>query len=213
MVRIAFVVFLLAAACTGEPVVEATTSTDAAELPRDAEEALLEMLVDIAAGTGAPVIDERQIVLLAGAEGATTDEIADLFTSVGSGRVTVNFWGGFAEGVALDALDVDEVRVGRVEEFQAGGFERRSIELWDAGRQANRTWHLARVDGEWRLDLFATFGDVYAGPLRLLIRSLDPGSEGFPAVSEALADQRASLELAPPTDARLEISSELADLP
>lgn len=213
MIRIVFIVAVVLAACGSEPSVESTTSAEVAEPAADAEAAFSRMLDDIAAGAGAPVIDDRQIVLLAGAEGASTAEIADLFTSIGSGRVAVNFWRGFAEGVSVDGLDLEDVRIGRIDAFQAGGLERTSIELWDASRQQRRLWHLARVDGEWKLDMFATFGDVYAGPLRLLIRSLDPASEGYQAVSEALAAQLASLELAPATDARLEVSSELAALP
>ena len=74
-------------------------------------------------------------------------------------------------------------------------------------------FHLARVDGLWAIDLFATFGDVYAGPLRLLIRSLDPSALGFPDVVEALKAQASSLDLAPSTDARLQVSADLAELP
>ncbi len=191
-----------------------TTSPTTVEAGRnDPVAALEEMLEGIARGAGAPVIDVRQIVLLAGAEGAATSEIADLFTSIGAGRVAVNFWEGFAAGLTVDQIDLATVRIGRVEEFTAGGVERASIEVWDDRRQQQRTWHLGQVDGEWRLDLFATFGDVYAGPLRLLIRSLDPGVDGFVEVSEALAAQRSSLDLAPATEARLEVSSELEQLP
>lgn len=203
----------MAASCAAESAQSTTTSTSVPVPPTDPQTALEGMLADIVAGVGAPVVDDRQVVLLAGAEGATTSEIAELFTSIGSGRVAVNFWNGFSDGLTVDQFDLANVRFGRIEEFATEGTERVSVDVWDDTRQQMRTWHLARIDGEWRLDLFATFGDVYAGPLRLLIRSLDPGADGFVEVSEALAAQRVSLEFAPATDARLEVSSELAQLP
>lgn len=212
MARYLLVLCLLLVACSNEPIAETTTSPSVSP-PDEAGQALEAILGDVAAGDGTAVVDERQIVLLAGAEGATTSEIADLFSAVGSGRVAVNFWRGFSEGLIVDGVDLSDVRFGRVDEFTAGGIERSSIEVWDAPREQVRVWHLGRVEGEWRLDLFATFGDVYAGPLRLLIRSLDPAADGYVEVATALTDQRSSLDLAPATQARLDLSSELASLP
>lgn len=211
--RLMLVALVVVAACGGQPSPDSSTSTTSSMTPAEAEAALQSFLGAIVAGTGVPVVDDRQVVLLAGAEGASTAEIAELFNSVGAGRVAANFWRGFAEGTSLDQVTVDDLRFGRTESFTAGGRDRVSIEVWDAGRQRMRLWQLARIEGEWQLDLFATFGDVYAGPLRLLIRSLDPAAEGFVEVTDALKAQRASLDLAPNTAARLEVSSELAELP
>lgn len=171
------------------------------------------MMIDIASGDPVPVADDRQVVLLAGAEGASTDELADLFSSIGGGRVTSNFWDGFAEGMAVDGIDPETIQYGQVIEFTAGDVERASIETWDEQRAGVRVWQLVRTEDRWSVDLFATFGDVYAGPLRLLVRSLDASANGYDAVARALREQLGSLELAPPTDARLELSAELASLP
>lgn len=189
------------------------TATVDSPTSSDPQEALRTILQLIENGQAVRVFDDRQVVLLAGAEGASTDEIAELFTSIGGGRVAANFWEGFSSGASVDGVDLAALRFGQVMEFEAEGVPRAAVEVWDERREGVRVWQLASTADGWAVDLFATFGDVYAGPLRLLVRSLDENASGYSEVAEALADQRASLDLAPPTEARLELSMELAELP
>lgn len=213
-VRFLIVALVVVVGACANPPEEASSTTESDQPPlAEPQAALAEMIEVMAEGDPVAVVDDRQVVLLAGAEGASTDELADLFTSIGGGRVTSNFWDGFAAGLAVDGIDPDQIQFGQVVEFEDGGVQRASVETWDAQREGVRVWQLVRRDGVWTVDLFATFGDVYAGPLRLLVRSLDPEADGYPQVSAALRDQVGSLEFAPPTEARIELSSELAQLP
>jgi hypothetical protein len=161
------------------------------------EQAVREVLAALAAADLDRAVDltaEDQMVAVALVEEASLEEVGAALDGA-ERSVATNFWSGFAEGLdGLVGVTPEQVEVGEVEQFEAGGFEFARVEVALPGDATPRRFVVREGDG-WKVDVIATFVGTLAPGISRQVEGLR-GSPEAEVVLEALAGQRASLEAA-----------------
>lgn len=194
MRRLVAVVVIAVAACTSAPAgsndPDASQTLDPVEAASGSE-ALDVLRRALTAGddaAAAAVTDVTQLPLVALADGADADLVAAL-TAAELQAVGVNFWAGFRErfelvaGLDAGALEVRDTTVRDVEgvQFAAGDFVNRVD-------GSGRTIVVRDVDGQWVVDLVATF------PSPLLLAVPESVAESMRRGQAELVDALRALE-------------------
>ncbi len=170
-----------------------TTGVTGGQTPLEAVTAWLDALSIGRYPAADVVVVEEQFVLLLAIESFSPQVYQDLVSGGISPTVSRTFWESFATGVkGFTGAEIAEVDVVGEERFAAYGREFAEVEA-TSPRGDLTIICLQGTDGQWYVDLLATFGPSFA-PL------LNPWVERLPsemtAPLEALARQRSSLEVA-----------------
>jgi len=163
------------------------------------------------------VVVEEQFVLMLAVESFSVDLYEELVSGGISAEVSRTFWESFAAGVrGFTGADITEIEVVGESRFTAYGNEYAEVEA--ISPRGDLTVVTVRSpDGQWFVDLLATFGPSFAPLFNQWVDRLPPESA---APRQALTHQRASLEVARDRardagaeEARLELEALIARLP
>ncbi|MDH5615745.1 MAG: hypothetical protein OEY62_04315, partial [Acidimicrobiia bacterium] len=189
--------FVVAATgCTMTPDVESTTTTTLGGAA-SAEEALTRLFDAVVRGNyrdTATLTFDDQLALMVSLEGYSASDTVSMLSDGLPDLVRDNFWKSFS--TAFPAFAEEElagVLIGGGEEFSVEGKVFATVAVALRQSEGSGNW-IARRDaqGRWRLDLFATFGPMFATPFRDWLGGLDDSLDADVSRA-ALADQRASL--------------------
>jgi hypothetical protein len=163
------------------------------------------------------VVVEEQFVLMLAVESLSVDLFEELVSGGISAEVSRTFWESFSAGVrGFTGADITEIELVGERRFAAYGNEYAEVEA--ISPRGDLTVVTVRSpDGQWFVDLLATFGPSFAPLFNQWVDRLPPESA---APLQALAHQRASLEVARDRardagaeDARIELEALIARLP
>jgi len=162
------------------------------------------------------VVVEEQFVLILAVESLSVDLFEELAAGGISPEVSRTFWESFAAGVrGFTGADITEIELVGERRFTVYGNEYAEVEAISP-RGDLTVMTIRRPDGQWFVDLLATFGPSFAPLFNQWLERLSPESA---APLQALTRQRASLEVARDRardagaeDARIELEALLARL-
>jgi hypothetical protein len=163
------------------------------------------------------VVVEEQFVLMLAVESFSVDLYDELVTNGISSEVSRTFWESFSAGVrGFTGADITEIVLVGERRFTAYGNEYAEIAA-TSPRGDLTVVTVQSADGQWFVDLLATFGPSFAPLFNQWVDRLPPESD---SPRQALASQRASLEVARDRarvagaeDARVELEALIARLP
>ena len=159
-VRLAVVLalaMLLATACSRDAG-GAETTVIAGGSPEEVVTALMEAIDEGRFEDTPDLTDTTQAGLLALAEGADASEVLDAIDEGGE-AVAANFWSGFAQTIEGD-FEPDEWEATIADPVTESGQQFVTVTLESADGRSQT--FVVRRDGDWKVDLMATFGPVLA---------------------------------------------------
>jgi hypothetical protein len=163
------------------------------------------------------VVVEEQFVLMLAVESFSVELYEDLVSRGISAEVSRTFWESFAAGVrGFTGADITEIELVGERRFTTYGNEYAEVEA--VSPRGDLTIVTVRgPDGQWFVDLLATFGPSFAPLFNQWVERLPPESA---APRRALTNQRSSLAVARDRaseagseEARLELEALIARLP
>ncbi|NIA24557.1 MAG: hypothetical protein GWP04_03210 [Gammaproteobacteria bacterium] len=192
----AVVVVTLVIGCSAPPEEPTTTTTTllGAATPDGALRDLLSAVEDGDLSRVSELTDREQVALLIALDGATLSEATAMLEEGIPEESLAAFWASFQDTYGRNVReDLGEMLVAAGRRVTVDGVEFANIEV-ALRKDSGLTRWIARRDesGQWRVDLFATFGPTVAMPMRLWLTTL-PDDPDIRVVRSAIADQRPSL--------------------
>ena len=199
MFRLLAAILLVVALLGCAPSVPVTTTTTTkpavgADTPDGALRTLLSAVGEDDLVGVATVTDDAQVALLIALDGAELSEVASMLRDGVPESSLTAFWASFQNTYARSlGEDVEGMLIGEGEHATVDGVEFAIVKSALRKSSGATEWIARREsDGSWRVDLFATFGPIFAQPMRLWLTTL-PDDLETGVVRKALAAQRPSL--------------------
>jgi hypothetical protein len=181
----------LLAACRGDAAVLETTIPEDLE-PTEVVRALLEAINEGRFEDTPSITDGEQAGLLVLAEGANPTEVVEAIED-DPDAVAANFWSGFAQTLEPE-FSLAEATIEAGETLEEGGEEYVAVSV--VTPEAERLFYLRR-NGNWKIDLMATFGHIVAERLVPRVEALLSSANSHAATVVGMLNESASsLQLA-----------------
>jgi hypothetical protein len=187
-------VVLMAACSTGgtEPPTASSVVHGGADTPDGALRALLSAVDSVDVKTAAALTDPQQVALLVSLDGAPLAQTVSMLEEGVPEASLASFWGTFRD-TYIRTFDegLSDMLIAAGDQVTIDGVDFTLLDVAPRKGSGLTRW-MARRDGGWRVDLFATFASTFAQPMRLWLVTLADEPD-IAVVRRAIAAQRPSL--------------------